>query len=111
MALTLARTTALGLPSDDEDEQLLQSLTAAQVQAVARRYLDEHHAVLQAVLPQSLLTVKHGDVVEVKPKLLAKLTSPRQSKTQQPPTKLHAKPQPGKKHGSANRVGKQRSRR
>jgi zinc protease len=111
VALTLARTTALGLPSDDEDEQLLQSLTAAQVQAVARRYLDEHHAVLQAVLPQSLLTVKHGDVAEVKPKLLAKLTSPRQSKTQPPPTKLHAKPQPGKKHGSANRVGKQRSRR
>lgn len=95
VALALARRTALGLPSQESEDEQLATLTAAQVQTVAQRYLDEQHAVLQAVLPQALLAAKRGDKsdAQAKPKLVAKLT--------------HISP----KSGSGKAVRKQRSRR
>jgi zinc protease len=108
LAQALARRTALGLPSSDEDEKLLLALTPTQVQDVARRYLDERQALLQAVLPQALLAVRRGDAPEAKPKLLAKLTpSGKGSATHQATTK----PKTVKKTGSAKAVRKQGSRR
>lgn len=73
VAVDLAQRTALGLPSSDEYEQQLLSLSAGQVQDVAKRYLDEQHAILQAVLPQTLLSVRHSDGSDKPPKLVAKL--------------------------------------
>jgi zinc protease len=95
VALSLARRSALDLPSQESEEEHISSLTAVQVQTVAQRYLDEQHAVLQAVLPQALLAAKRGDARDAKagPKLLAKL-SPNVSKS-----------------GSGKAVRKQRSRR
>ncbi len=95
IALAVARRTALGLPSQESEDDQLGALTATQVQAVAQRYLDEKHAVLQAVLPQTLLSAKRGDVSDLKqkPRLVAKLT------------KASAK------GGSGKAVGKKRSRR
>ena len=81
VALELAQRTALGLPSSDQHEQQLQSLTAGQVQDVAKRYLDERHAILQAVLPQAQLAVKHSDAQDKQPKLVAKLSGQPASKS------------------------------
>ena len=104
LALALARRSALGLPSGEDDDRQLLSLTAAQVQEVARRYLDERHAVLQAVLPQTLLSVKHGDTQESKPKLIAKLAPKPSAKPDKPQRSVH-------KSGSAKAVRKKGSRR
>lgn len=81
LALDLAQRTALDLPSSDAYEQQLLSLSAGQVQDVAKRYLDEQHAILQAVLPQTLLAVKHSDGADKQPKLVAKLTAKPTSKS------------------------------
>ncbi len=95
VALGLARRTALGLPSHESEDDRLGALTAAQVQAVAQHYLDEQHAVLQAVLPQTLLSAKRGDGNEPKQKsrLVAQLAKA------------------SSKSGSGKMVGKKRSRR
>ena len=101
MALELAQRTALGLPSSDLHEQQLQSLTAGQVQDVAKRYLDERHAILQAVLPQAQLAVKHSDAQDKQPKLVAKLSG-------QPPSKSSATV--SSKSSSQRSVGKSSSK-
>lgn len=104
LALALARRSALGLPSSEEEDRQLLSLTASQVQEVARRYLDERHAVLQALLPHSLLSVKHGDTQSAKPKLLAKLEPKPSAKPGKPQLSI-------KNSGSTKAVRKKGSRR
>jgi len=112
LAQALARRTALGLPSSDDEEKLLLTLTPTQVQDVARRYLDERQALLQAVLPQALLAVRRGDAPEakVKPNLLAKLM-PSGKGTASHHAAGTTKPKPVKKTASAKAVLKQGSRR
>ncbi|MFO0577158.1 MAG: pitrilysin family protein [Polyangia bacterium] len=63
-ALGLAQDAALGLKGRSEDGYPagVLAVRAADVQAAARRYLDEQRAVLAAVLPESQRPVGHGRV-------------------------------------------------
>jgi zinc protease len=102
-ALGLAQDAALGLGGRSEDGYPagVLAVRAADVQAAARRYLDEQRAVLAAVLPESQRPLGHGRVqlalrsAEAPPPpplATSKPTASREPRASAPSTKGVAKP-------------------